>query len=127
MSALLSEGGCEAEEMADRIGIIHRGEIVLVDDKTALMRQLGKKQLRLSLAKPLKNLPDALQEWNLELTEGGHQLSYTFLATDRQQTIVPLMRLLDKLHIDITDLDTRESTLEEIFVDLVKQREGASA
>lgn len=117
----------EAEEMADRIGIIHRGQIVLVDEKRALMRQLGKKHLSLSLSKPLAALPAALSDWELQLSDDGRELNFSFIAAEHSQPVAPLMRLLDKLNIEIADMNTRESSLEEIFVDLVRAQEEAAA
>ena len=117
----------EAEEMADRIGIIHRGELVLVDEKNALMQQLGQKQLNLSLLEPLDELPEGLADWPVELKAQGQELSYTFNANEDRQAMSQLMRKLDQLNIVFKDVNTRESSLEDIFVDLVNQREGAQA
>jgi ABC-2 type transport system ATP-binding protein len=113
----------EAEEMADRIGIINKGEIVLVEDKAVLMDKLGKKQLTLVLAKPLQVIPAALQDWagdRLQLTSDGLGLVYTFDARDDQSGIAVLLRRLSDLGIDYKDLRTAQSSLEEIFVSLVK-------
>ena len=117
----------EAEEMADRIGIIHRGELVLVDEKNALMQQLGQKQLNLSLVEPLPQLPQDLSDWAVELKNQGQELAFTFNASEDRQAASQLMRKLDELNIAFKDINTRESSLEEIFVDLVQQREGAQA
>ncbi len=113
----------EAEQMADRIGIINKGEIVLVEEKAALMEKLGKKQLILKLQKPLEKVPEALSEYALELSKDGLQLVSTFHAEREQSKIAAVLRALAELGIDFKDLQTRESSLEEIFVDLVRARE----
>ncbi|HEU4774807.1 MAG TPA: ABC transporter ATP-binding protein [Lysobacter sp.] len=109
----------EAEEMADRIGVINRGELVLVEDKHVLMRKLGKKQLTLVLQEPLERLPDGLAGLPLELAEDGSALVYTFDAQGEATGIAPLLRQLNALGIDFKDLHSSESSLEEIFVSLV--------
>jgi ABC-2 type transport system ATP-binding protein len=110
----------EAEQMADRIGVIDKGEIVLVEDKAVLMEKLGKKQLTLVLTKPLESIPDSLASYALELTNEGQQLVYTFHAEHDRAKIAVLLRELAEKGIDFKDLQTRESSLEEIFVSLVK-------
>lgn len=110
----------EAEEMADRIGIISKGEIILVEEKTALMRKLGRKQLTLQLQQPLSELPSALTNRNLELSTDGSQLIYTFDSQREATGIAGLLRQLNELGIDFKDLHTSESSLEEIFVSLVR-------
>jgi ABC-2 type transport system ATP-binding protein len=117
----------EAEEMADRIGVIHRGELVVVEEKTRLMKKLGTKQLALHLSEPLAAVPAALAPWPLALAEGGSLLVYTY--GDAERTRVPaLLRALEDLGIAFTDLNTRQSSLEDIFVRLVSERAaGASA
>ncbi|MBI5450820.1 MAG: ABC transporter ATP-binding protein [Gammaproteobacteria bacterium] len=112
----------EAEEMADRIGVIHKGEIILVEDKAALMSKLGKKQLELTLQAPLTTLPTELADYPLEITREGHALTYTFDTQQEQTGIHELLRQLDRLGIDIKDLHSSESSLEEIFVNLVRDR-----
>ena len=109
----------EAEHMADRIGIIHKGQIILVEEKAALMRKLGKKQLTLVLEKPLATIPPALADYALELTDAGHRLTYKFDA-HAHHTIAVLLKALAGLGLDFKDLQTKESSLEDIFVDLVK-------
>ena len=109
----------EAEEMADRIGIINHGELVLIEDKDVLMRKLGKKQLTLQLQAPLQHIPDALADMPLELTEKGCALIYTFDAQREHTGIAALLRKLDELGIGFRDLHSSESSLEEIFVNLV--------
>ena len=109
----------EAEEMADRIGVISKGELILVEDKAVLMRKLGKKQLTLTLRAPLQRLPDALVGLPLELAAEGHALVYTF-DTQREETgIAALLKQLAELGIDFKDLHSSESSLEDIFVSLV--------
>jgi len=109
----------EAQEMADRIGVIRKGEIILVEEKHALMKKLGKRQLALTLKAPLPAVPAALAGYGLELSDDGHQLVYTY---DNQQgggEIARLLRQLDEAGIEFTDLSSSESSLEEIFVSLV--------
>jgi ABC-2 type transport system ATP-binding protein len=110
----------EAEQMADRIGVINKGEIVLVEGKAALMEKLGKKQLTLLLLHRLDAVPEALAAYALELSSDGSQLIYTFHAERDRSKIAGLLRELAELGIDFTDLQTRESSLEEIFVSLVR-------
>jgi ABC-2 type transport system ATP-binding protein len=112
----------EAEEMADRIGVILKGELIVVEEKAALMRKLGKKQLTLHLAQPLESIPEALAEWPLALEDGGNDLVYTFDAHNDRSGIAPLLRRLGELGIEYRDLQTRQSSLEDIFVDLVGRR-----
>ena len=109
----------EAEDMADRIGVISKGELILVEDKAVLMRKLGKKQLTLQLQNRLQQIPAELQGVPLELTEDGHALVYTFDTQGEQTGIAPLLRRLGELGIDFKDLHSSESSLEEIFVSLV--------
>jgi ABC-2 type transport system ATP-binding protein len=110
----------EAEQMADRIGVINKGEIILVEQKDVLMRKLGKKQLTLELQQPLAELPSALAGQQLTLENGGLSLVYSFDAQSESTGIASLLRKLNELHIDFKDLRTAESSLEEIFVSLVK-------
>jgi ABC-2 type transport system ATP-binding protein len=110
----------EAEQMADRIGVINNGEIVLVEDKAVLMEKLGKKQLTLMLQRPLTQLPSGLSAYALELSADGTQLTYTFHAEHDRSKIAGLLRELAELGIDFKDLQTQESSLEEIFVSLVR-------
>jgi ABC-2 type transport system ATP-binding protein len=112
----------EAEQMADRIGVINKGEIILVEDKAALMEKLGKRQLTLELQHPLARIPEALSAYQLELANGGAQIVYTFDAARERSRIAVLLRELAELGIDFKDLQTRESSLEEIFVSLVRAR-----
>ena len=111
----------EAEEMADRIGIINKGEIILVEEKTALMRKLGRKQLILHLQSPLARIPPELANRGLELSADGVELIYTFDSQHEATGIGSLLRQLNELGIDFKDLHTTESSLEEIFVSLVRR------
>jgi len=112
----------EAEEMADRIGVINKGEIILVEDKKVLMRKLGRKQLTLHLQAPLQQVPPQLAHRQLELSADGTELIYTFDAQADATGIASLLRQLNELGIDFKDLHTSESSLEEIFVSLVHKR-----
>ena len=111
----------EAEEMADRIGVINKGQLILAEEKTKLMRQLGKRQLTLHLQEPLAAVPAQLAEWNLVLKAQGTDLEYTFDAHDDRSDIPALLRRVTELGIGIKDLNTRQSSLEEIFVNLVHE------
>src|SRR5690606_18887782 len=113
----------EAEEMADRIGIINHGELVLVEDKPALMRKLGKRQLALTLQAPLPAIPPALADLPLELSGDGSTLTYTFDVQQEERTgIASLLRRLADEGVDFRDLHSSESSLEDIFVSLVRER-----
>ncbi len=112
----------EAEEMADRIGVINKGELIVVEEKIELMKKLGKKQLTLNLAKPLASIPRELSDWRLALKPGGNELEYTFDAREEQTGIPALLRRLDELGIGFKDLQTGQSSLEDIFVSLVSER-----
>jgi ABC-2 type transport system ATP-binding protein len=111
----------EAEDMADRIGVINKGELVLVEDKRSLMAKLGKKQLTLQLQSPLPAIPPALAGHGLELSADKAVLTYTFDAQSERTGIAGLLKQLGEHGIDFKDLQTRESSLEEIFVSLVKE------
>jgi ABC-2 type transport system ATP-binding protein len=110
----------EAEEMADRIGVIRGGRLILVEDKKVLMRRLGKRQLRLQLAQPLAALPGSLAAYPLELSADGMTLTYTYDAASDETGISALLRDLAASSIDFKGLQSRESSLEEIFVDLLR-------
>jgi ABC-2 type transport system ATP-binding protein len=112
----------EAEEMADRIGVIHRGELIVVEEKTRLMQKLGKKQLTLQLQQPLPVLPPALTDYPLELAHDGHALVLTYDTHSRESGIPTLLRRLAELGIDVKDFHSSESSLEDIFVSLVSTR-----
>jgi ABC-2 type transport system ATP-binding protein len=112
----------EAEEMADRIGVINKGELVLVEEKAALMRKLGQKQLTLQLRTPLETIPEALASLKLELTNGGTSLVYSFDTQAEETGIASLFRQLGEQGIDFKSLDSSERSLEDIFVSLVQER-----
>ena len=112
----------EAEEMADRIGIISKGEITLVEDKAVLMEKLGKKQLKLHLQSPLASIPAELAGYPLELIADGNELVYTFDAQGEHTGIAALLRRLNEHGIDFKDLQSSQSSREEIFVNLVRAR-----
>lgn len=111
----------EAEEMADRIGVIRQGEIILVEDKDRLMSKLGKKELRLQLQQPLSKVPGELVLEPVELSDDGYELIYTFDSQQEQAGVARLLRTLGDIGIEYRDLRTRESSLEEIFVGLVHE------
>jgi ABC-2 type transport system ATP-binding protein len=113
----------EAEQMADRIGVMHNGEIILVEDKAELMRKLGKKQLTLHLHKRLDAVPDALAAHHLTLAADGSDLIYTYDTQGERTGITALLRDLNQAGIRFRDLHTTQSSLEDIFVDLVRQRQ----
>jgi ABC-2 type transport system ATP-binding protein len=112
----------EAEQMADRIGVIHKGELIVVEDKVLLMRKLGKKQLTLNLPRPLAAIPAGLASQPLELKDAGHTLVFTFDAHSRETGIPTLLKRLSEMEIEVTDLHSSESSLEDIFVGLVSER-----
>ena len=112
----------EAEEMADRIGVISKGELIVVEEKRALMKKLGKKQLTLHLMQPMAALPPGLATFNLKIRNGGSELEYTFDASEERAGMPALLRRLSELGIGFTDLQTKQSSLEEIFIDLVHQK-----
>ena len=108
----------EAEELADRIGVVDKGTLIVVEEKARLMKKLGKKQLTLHLLEPMAALPQALAGWNVVLRSDGAELEYNFDAQD-ERTIPVLLRRLDELGIAFKDLQTKQSSLEDIFVSLV--------
>ena len=115
----------EAEEMADRVGVINRGELVLVEDKTALMKKLGKKTLGVVLAEPLAAIPAELSEWDVTLKADGAEIEYIFDTQAERTGVSSLLRKLGDLGIVYKDLNTRQSSLEDIFVSLVHQEKAA--
>ena len=116
----------EAEEMADRVGVISKGSLIAVDEKRDLMAKMGKKTLDIVLAEPLQAIPADLSEWNLELEDDGHMLHYQFDSHAERTGIASLMRRLTDLGLAYKDLSTHQSSLEEIFVELVHgEREPA--
>jgi len=116
----------EAEEMADRVGVINKGELILVEEKAALMKKLGKKTLTLNLIDPMSSIPDALSEWNLVTKADGNELVYVFDTTAERTGIPSLLRRMSDLGIGFKDLHTQQSSLEDIFVDLVHERSARS-
>jgi ABC-2 type transport system ATP-binding protein len=109
----------EAEEMADRIGVINKGELIVVEEKATLMKKLGKKQLTLVLQEPLAAVPSGLEDWNLHLNGDGSELQYTFDPHEERTGIPSLLRRMSDLGVGFKDLNTHQSSLEEIFVNLV--------
>ncbi|HET9427548.1 MAG TPA: ABC transporter ATP-binding protein [Allosphingosinicella sp.] len=114
----------EAEEMADRVGVISRGELIVVEEKTALMKKLGKKELTLNLAEPMSEIPAELAEWDVALAADGHELLYVFDANAERTGVPSLLRRMSDCGIAFKDLNTRQSSLEDIFVSLVHQEKG---
>ena len=112
----------EAEEMADRIGVIHKGELIVVEEKAQLMKKLGKKQLTLILPEPLVTIPSELKDWGLSLNGAGHELEYTYSTNHEHMEIARLLQRLSELGIVFKDLNTRQSSLEDIFLSLVSER-----
>lgn len=112
----------EAEDMADRVGVINKGQILLVEEKHSLMKKLGKKQYTLSLAEPLSALPAALQEFSLSLSEDGRQLQLMVSTSDSSGGVAALLQALQEKGLLITDIDARQTSLEEIFVGLLEQQ-----
>ena len=110
----------EAEEMADRVGVINKGELIVVEEKATLMKKLGKRQLTLHLQERMSAIPAALADWPLELNDDGHTLHYTFDAS-RSESVSALLQRLVELRIGFKDLRTEETSLEEIFVSLVHE------
>ena len=112
----------EAEEMADRIGVINKGELIVVENKIELMKKLGKKQLTLQLLEPLASIPLELNEWRVALKNNGCELEYTFDGNEQRTGVPTLLKRLGEMGIEFKDLNTRQSSLEDIFVDLVSDR-----
>jgi ABC-2 type transport system ATP-binding protein len=109
----------EAEELADRIGVVNRGELIVVEEKRALMKKLGKKHLTLHLVQPMTAVPASLADFKLKIGNGGSELEYTFDAAEERTGIPALLKHLGEMGIGFTDLQTRQTSLEDIFVDLV--------
>ena len=112
----------EAEEMADRVGVINKGELILVEEKHALMRKLGRKVLHLQLAEPLAAVPPELAEWRPQLSDDGNTLTYEFDAKAERTGIPSLLSAMRDAHIAFKDLDTKQSSLEDIFVGLIHEQ-----
>jgi ABC-2 type transport system ATP-binding protein len=117
----------EAEDMADRVGVISKGRLILVEDKTTLMKKMGQKRLTLQLQEPLAAIPDGLAEWNLTLKAQGHELEYAFDANAERTGIASLLRRMTDLGLAYKDLHTEQNSLEDIFVSLVSERQATSA
>jgi ABC-2 type transport system ATP-binding protein len=111
----------EAEDLADRVGVINKGKLILIEDKKALMRKMGQKRLTLELAKPLGKLPKALARQGLELLDGGKELHYSYDVRSGRDSIAKLLADLTKAKVAFDDLHTEQSSLEDIFLGLVKQ------
>jgi ABC-2 type transport system ATP-binding protein len=116
----------EAEEMADRVGVINKGELILVEEKTELMKKLGRKVLHLQLAEPLNAVPPELSEWNLNLSEDGAMLTYEFDAKADRTGVPSLLAAMRDSGIAFKDLDTHQSSLEDIFVGLIHHKRAAA-
>ena len=117
----------EAEEMADRVGIISKGELILVEEKSTLMKKLGRRQLTLELSEAMTEVPPGLAQWAPTLASGGWALEYRFDANDGSADIPGLLRRLGELGVGFKDLSTKQSSLEEIFVSLVSERGGRAS
>ena len=117
----------EAEEMADRVGVINKGELILVEEKAELMKKLGRKILHLQLAEPLAKVPPELTDWNLQLAEDGAILIYEFDAKAERTGIPSLLTAMRDAGIAFKDLDTKQSSLEDIFVNLIHHDKRAAA
>ncbi|HWO11391.1 MAG TPA: AAA family ATPase, partial [Polyangiaceae bacterium] len=109
----------EAEEMADRVGVINKGELILAEEKHELMKKLGKKQLTLTLARPLERIPPELEGFRLTLGAEGRELAYTFDQSEESTGVPLLLRRVGDLGIGFYDIATKKSSLEDIFVSLV--------
>jgi len=111
----------EAEEIADRVGVISNGELLLVEKKDELMQSLGKKQLVIDLKEPVKQIPSSLEEYNIELNDGGTQISYTYVVKDATADVSEILNKITNSGLLLKDLKVEQSSLEDIFVDLVKE------
>ncbi|MFL6733919.1 MAG: ABC transporter ATP-binding protein [Sphingomicrobium sp.] len=116
----------EAEEMADRVGVINRGELILVEEKNELMKKLGRKVLHLQLSETLASIPLALSDWNLQLSEDGSTLTYEFDAKADRTGVPSLLAAMRDAGVGFKDLDTRQSSLQDIFVGLIHQKTEAA-
>jgi ABC-2 type transport system ATP-binding protein len=112
----------EAEAIADRVGVINKGQLVLVEEKDALMRKLGRKELRLRIRTPIKTIPDSLAEYDLEINDDGKELVFTFDRAGQRLGVTGLLNDIKSAGLAISDIETRQSTLEDIFVDLVREQ-----
>ena len=111
----------EAEEIAERVGVISNGELLLVEKKDELMQSLGKKQLLIDLKEPVKEIPSSLEEYNIELNENGTQISYTYVVKDETADVSEILNKITNSGLLLKDLKVEQSSLEDIFVDLVKE------
>jgi ABC-2 type transport system ATP-binding protein len=111
----------EAEEIADRVGVISNGELLLVEKKDELMQSLGKKQLVIDLKEPVKQIPSSLEEYNIELNDAGTQISYTYVVKDATADVSEILNKITNSGLLLKDLKVEQSSLEDIFVDLVKE------
>ena len=116
----------EAEEMADRVGVINKGELILVEEKTEMMKKLGRKVLHLQLAEPIESIPAELAQWKLELSDDGGQLTYEFDAKADRTGVPSLLAAMRDAGIGFKDLDTHQSSLEDIFVGLIQHKKAAA-
>jgi ABC-2 type transport system ATP-binding protein len=112
----------EAEELADRVGVINNGEIILVEDKERLMKRFAQKRLTLKLSRPIREVPDGLEPFRLVLSADGTELSYAFDVSGERTGITRLLNAVREAGLTFHDLDTRQNSLEDIFVDLVAKR-----
>ena len=112
----------EAEAIADRVGIINKGQLLLVEDKSSLMQKLGKKQLFIELRDAIDDVPETLKDYDLELTESGDRLVYTYDVRAERTGITRLLQAVQQAGLDLRDIQTRQSSLEEIFVNLVNEQ-----
>ena len=110
----------EAEQLADRVGVINNGELVLVEEKDALMRKLGKKRLTIALSERLERIPESLAGYALALSSDGREMTYAYDAAGGSDGVRPLLRALDMAGLAYRDVETNESSLEEIFVDILR-------
>ena len=111
----------EAEEIADRVGVISNGELLLVEKKDELMESLGKKQLLIDLKEPVKKIPSTLEKYDIELNEDGTQISYTYVVKDETADVSEVLHEITNSGLLLKDLKVEQSSLEDIFVDLVKE------
>ena len=111
----------EAEAIADRVGVINRGELLVVEDKRTLMHKLGKRELSIELVQPLENIPEALSPWSLNLSDDGKHLTYTFDPMNTETGVAELLRTIDQCGLEYTDVHSSQTSLEDIFISLVKQ------
>jgi ABC-2 type transport system ATP-binding protein len=112
----------EAEEIADRVGVISNGELLLVEDKCELMQKLGKRQLRVDLEDEIETLPEPLKSWNLEISNNNLSITYTYDTTKSDNGIAELLKAINDAGLVLKDINTSQSSLEDIFINLVKER-----